>query len=369
MILLGIELLGQGRNPACRIDGKGVFAAHTVAIGPMRRHPGFRHIVHLASADLHLDPFAVPARNGGMDRPVAVAFRLANVILEPPRHRAPALMDRAQRTIAVFLVQRDDPEPVDIREPGKSLLLFLHLAPDRIGLLGATEYLGLDSRLFQFLAHVAGDARDHVTGFPLQGDESADDRLPPFGVQHPERQILKLFAHPLHTHTTGQRRVDIHRLAGLLHLLVGTHRLDRAHVVQPVGQLDKDDPQVLGHRHEKLAEILRLLGLDAGKLQVRQLGDAIDQPGHLVAKFLRDLAIGRLGVLDGVMQQGGDDRRVIQPLFRQDGGHGNRMAEIGLARMPELPFMHGRPIGIGVPQALYVCLRIVVADQLDQIVC
>jgi hypothetical protein len=35
---------------------------------------------------------------------------------------------------------------------------------------------------------------------------------------------------------------------------------DRAHVVQPVGELDQDHAQILGHGHEQLAEVLGLLG-------------------------------------------------------------------------------------------------------------
>ena len=106
----------------------------------------------------------------------------------------------------------------------------------------------------------------------------------PSGIQHAEGQILQLFAHPLHAHAPRKRRIDVHRLARFLRLLLWAHRLDGAHVVQAVGELDQNHPQVLGHRHEQLAEILRLLGLAAGKLQVGQLGDAIDQHRHLFAE-------------------------------------------------------------------------------------
>jgi hypothetical protein len=49
----------------------------------------------------------------------------------------------------------------------------------------------------------------------------------------------------------------------LLRLLLGRHVADGAHVVQPVGELHEDHPQILGHRHEQLAEVLGLLGLAA----------------------------------------------------------------------------------------------------------
>jgi hypothetical protein len=40
---------------------KGFFAAHAFAVGPMRGDARLGHLVHLARADLHLDPLAVAA--------------------------------------------------------------------------------------------------------------------------------------------------------------------------------------------------------------------------------------------------------------------------------------------------------------------
>ena len=115
------------------------------------------------------------------------------------------------------------------------------------------------------------------------------------------------------------------------------HRLDGAHVVQAVGQLDEDHPKILRHGHEQLAEVFGLLRLGRGQLQVGQLGDAIDQFGDLFAKQLGDLGIGGFGVFNGVVQQGGDDGGIIKLLFGQDGGDGNRMGEIGFTRLAHQP--------------------------------
>ena len=104
-------------------------------------------------------------------------------------------------------------------------------------------------------------------------------------VELGERQILELVLHLLHADALGQRRVDVHRLAGdAPALLVVVEELQRAHVVQPVGQLDQQHADVLGHRQHQLAEVLRLprvlrLQLDAG-----ELGDAVDQARHLGAE-------------------------------------------------------------------------------------
>jgi hypothetical protein len=138
-----VKPFGQTRDPFGRIDGKGVLDPDAVAVGPMRGNARFGHVMHLAGADLHLDPFAVAARHGGVDRPVAVRFGLADVILEPPRHRAPALVDRAEDAVAIILGAGDDAEAVDVGQARKGEILFLHLAPDRKGFLGAAKDIGL----------------------------------------------------------------------------------------------------------------------------------------------------------------------------------------------------------------------------------
>jgi hypothetical protein len=91
--------------------------------------------------------------------------------------------------------------------------------------------------LSQHIAYVVGDPRHDVAGIALQGQKPADDRLARLGVDDTERQILQLIAHLLHAHAPGEGRIDIHRLARLLQLLFGRQMADRAHVVQPVGQL------------------------------------------------------------------------------------------------------------------------------------
>src|SRR5699024_7064850 len=119
--------------------------------------PGFGHVMHLLGADLHLDPLAVASRYGGVDAAVTVQLGLADVILEPARHRGPAAVDRPEHTIAVLFAAGDDAKAVDVGEARKREILFLHLAPDGIGLFGAAEHLGLDPGLFQHPAHVAAD--------------------------------------------------------------------------------------------------------------------------------------------------------------------------------------------------------------------
>ena len=76
-------------------------------------------------------------------------------------------------------------------------------------------------------------------------------------------------------------------------LLPRRHGGDRPHVVEPVGQLDDQDPEVLGHRHQHLAHgggLLRLLGVEADAVE---LGDAVDDGGHLGAEAVDVIVLER----------------------------------------------------------------------------
>ena len=246
-----------------------------------------------------------------MQRAIPIRFGLADVILEPTRHRAPPLVDHSQGAVAVLLRRANNPKAVDVGQSRKTKLLFLHLAPDGKRTFSAASHVSRDLSFFQFINNVEGDACDHVTAGFLQRHKAAHNRGARLRLKHGERQILQLLPHPLHPHAPSKRRIDIHCLMGLLRLLVRGHVTDRAHVVQTVSQLDQDNPQVLGHRHEKLAKILGLFGLRAAQLKIGQLGNTIDQHRNFRRKHLSDFGERGARVLDRIMQQGCDDRGVV----------------------------------------------------------
>ena len=131
-----------------------------------------------------------------------------------------------------------------------------------------------------------------------------------------------------------ERRVDVERLLRDALLRVRLHVRQRPHVVRAVGQLHQDDPDVLGHRHQHLAEVLRLLLLDAdglGRLEGAELGDALDEVQHLLPEQLPDLLGLGERVLDGVVEEPGDDARLIEFQVREEAGDFQRVDEVGLA--------------------------------------
>ena len=129
-----------------------------------------------------------------------------------------------------------------------------------------------------------------------------------------------------------ERRVDLHRLAGDALLLLARQRVQGAHVVQPVGELDEDDADVLGHRQEHLADVLGLLLLVGMGAELRQLRDAVDEVGDLGPEALLDVADRVLGVLGDIVEQRRGDRDGIEAELREDLRRGDGVGDVRLAR-------------------------------------
>ena len=118
-----------------------------------------------------------------------------------------------------------------------------------------------------------------------------------------EGQVLQLAAHLAHAQPVRQRGVNVQRLARDRFLPVGLQVLQRAHVVQPVGQLDQHHPHIGNHGQQHLAHVLGLAVLAVGKLDLVDLGYALNNVRHLIAEFFRDLLAGGFGVFHGIVQQ------------------------------------------------------------------
>jgi len=89
--------------------------------------------------------------------------------------------------------------------------------------------------------------------------------------------------------------------------------------VQPVGQLDEDDPDVPHHGQQHLAEVLRLSLGAALEGHLLELADAVDQLGHRLAEFAPDVLLGDVGVLEHVVQDGRDDALVVHAHLGEPG--------------------------------------------------
>ena len=137
--------------------------------------------------------------------------------------------------------------------------------------------------------------------------------------------------------------------------------------MQAVGELDEDDADVVDHREQHLAEVLRLTLLARRKRDGADLGDALDDVGDLGAEELPDALDRGQRVFDDVVQEAGGNGDGVELHVGQKVGDRERVDEVGLARMADLsPVLEGRE-DVGPPEQLDVGVRAVGPDFFEQV--
>ena len=121
--------------------------------------------------------------------------------------------------------------------------------------------------------------------------------------------------------------------------LFGLHVPHGAHVVDAVCDFDHDDPRVFRHGDNQLSVGFRLLGGLARFLGGCNLGDGIHHEGGVIAEFFCNFFEGVIGIFDHVMEQPGQDRRLVLFEVGKDFCHFVGVLGIGHAALAVLTFM------------------------------
>ena len=208
---------------------------------------------------------------------------------------------------------------------------------------------------------------DHPLHGAALGLDAALERLVGGRLDVLERQLLELVLDAAHAEAVGDRRVDVERLLRDAHAFVVGHVLQRAHVVQAIGELDEDDADVVDHRQQHLAEVLRLALLGRRERDGADLGHALDDVRDVLAELLADFLRRGERVLDHVVQQPGGNADRVEFHFGQDVGDFQRVHEVRLAGMADLSLvLQGRKY-VGPAQQFEVGVRAVAADFVEQV--
>ena len=143
-------------------------------------------------------------------------------------------------------------------------------------------------------------------------------------------------------------RVDLEGLLGHLPLLFLVQELEGLEVVDPVGQLDEDDAQVVGHGQDDLPDGLGPPGLGRGLLDAADLRHPLDEGDDLLAEGLADLGGGHVRVLEDVVEEAGDERRPVEVHVGQHPGDLEGVAQVRLAGPADLPLVGagGEDVGL-----------------------
>ncbi len=131
-------------------------------------------------------------------------------------------------------------------------------------------------------------------------------------------EIFKLSADLAHAEAMGQRSINIQRFAGDGFLAFRLQVLERAHIVQPVSQLDEHNAHIGHHGQQHLANVFGLAVFSVGELNFVDLGDALNDVGHLFTELCLDLFAGGGRVFNSVVEQAGGNGCRIHLHFGQN---------------------------------------------------
>jgi hypothetical protein len=274
----------------------------------------------------------------------------------------------AERPVAVVDRVDDHPEAEDVGELLEGDGFALHLAPDRVGALAPPRHLGAEPLRGELGGERLLDLVDELLAPRAELLEVARDRLEGLRVDVLEGQVLQLLAHLLDPHAAGERRIDLQRLLGDALALLGRHELEGAHVVQAVGELDQEHPDIVRDREQELAEVLALSGALGDEVEALDLGQPVHERADLRPERPVDLVEGGRRVLDRVVQHRRRDRGFVELEIRQDGGDLEGMAEEQVARGPLLVAVGHHRIDIRAIEQRLVGRGVVALHPLDEFV-
>ena len=109
--------------------------------------------------------------------------------------------------------------------------------------------------------------------------------------------------------------------------------------MESVGQLDEDDPDILGHRQRHLLEIFSLPFCMGAEFDLGQLADTVYEVRDGVPELGVDGGLVDAGILDDIVQHRRHQALVVHVHLGENGRHGQRVCYIGLATAPKLPVM------------------------------
>ena len=344
-VFLGIGDLVR-RSPIKRMFEPVNLVVQTLGIIGLRRRRSARFLIqpvggnavlgllmHLVGSNLNLERTSRGADNRRVERLVVIDLGHGDIVFKATGHGVPQRMHRAERGVAIAHRMGDDAQCHQVVDLGELLALALHLLVDGPIVLGTA----INLEVFQANAvELVGECLDGLGQIALTDlarlRHHACDALVGVGFKVEEGQVLEFPFNGAHAQTVGQGRIHVHGLAGLKQATVLTQGRKGAHVVQTVGKFDDDNANVFGHGEEHLAQRKRLLLVHAIDFDVGELGHAIDELGHRIAKQAGHIGKRGLGILDGIMQQRGAHHIAVHLEIGQNDGHLDGMVDVHLTR-------------------------------------
>jgi len=286
-------------------------------VTPMGGHAALGYLVHPFAADLYFDPTARIGDDRRMQRfvsvrlrnryPIAHTVRIGRIEIGHDRVDTPAL-----RLLLFPGAIDDDPDREQVVHLVEADAHPLHLAPDRVDRLGAALQVIPDALRPHLLLDRPDEASDELLAL---GGRLGDPFLD-IGVigrlEVLQRDVLQFRLDAVQSQLMRDLRIEVQALPRLLlPLLLGKY-VEDAHHLEPVGQLDQNDPGIGRIRDDQLAEIVDLV-VGHLRVNVRYVAQPLQNADALLAEAIADLVdVHQLQPHD-IVQQRRDRRVASQP--------------------------------------------------------
>ena len=235
--------------------------------------------------------------------PVADTVRMTLVNLRQRHVDVEALVD----LLLAHLWNKDDAHGQNVVDLIEGDVLVLHLVPDGIRCLHPLAYLIVDAHFLQgslngFLKLVERLMTGYTCLFQFPLNKGIF--LWMFKL---ETEVLELRLNLIKSQSVGYGGIEVECLTSNLILLVGRLRVEGAHIVQTVGNLDENHADVLAHGEKQLLEVLGLGRSLLAENAAADLGESVDNLGNLRSEHIADILNGIVGIFHHIMKQGRAD--------------------------------------------------------------
>ena len=173
--------------------------------------------MHREGANLDFEYLVFRPHYGGMQRLIAVLFRVGDIVVKLIRHVVPARVNNPQHGVAVRHFRHQNTHRTHVMNLRKIDPFALHFAPDRVDMLGTPIHVvAVDMLGF----HQAFDGFDHIMDIAVAVKtllrQQLGNRLVVVFMQVTKREVFQLPLKLPNAEAMGQRRVNIGDFPGNL---------------------------------------------------------------------------------------------------------------------------------------------------------
>ena len=203
--------------------------------------------MHFLGPDLYLERLPHRTHQRRVERLIHIWLRHGNIILKTSRNRRIHLMDHTQSRIAVLHGIHNDPHCKQIINLIHGLILIDHFLINTEEVLNSSVDLCLNVGIFHMVRHFVHNLLNKFFSFRLSCIDLLYKIKENLRLRILKRQVVKLCLNLGNTKPLGNRSVDVHGLLCLFLLLGRRHKLQCPHIMQTVGKLNDNNPDILRH--------------------------------------------------------------------------------------------------------------------------